>query len=179
MNRFNHWLVILIVLLLVIHGLTGSYTLLGFPFIDIRPLPYVLAAAVVLHSLIGLFLTRDAIRIGLKTGHWYWKENARFWIVRLSGICALILLGFHACVYTGTVNGVFFLKRITFLRMVSQLLFVASIAVHLVAAAKPWLIKQGVLKFEERSRNCLAVTAILTAVFTVSIIMYYIYWTGL
>lgn len=176
MNRFNQWLVMLILPLLVIHGLLGCFALLGITSVTLWPLSYALLVVVVLHGIISLILTRDAVKIGLQTGRWYWKENARYWTVRLSGICIFILLGFHASAYTTEINGVFFLQEFTFLRMLSQLLFVAAIAVHLLAAARPWLIKRGVLKFGERTWDCLVILGILTAFFTFSIVMYYIYW---
>lgn len=176
MNRLNHWLVMLILPLLSIHGLLGCFALLGISSITVWPLSYALLLVVVLHGVISLLLTRDAIIIGLKTGHWYWKENARYWIVRLSGICIFALLGFHASAYTVNVDGVFFLQEFTFLRMVSQLLFVAAIAIHLLAAARPWLIKRGILTFGERAWDCVVVLGILTSFFTFSVVMYYIYW---
>lgn len=176
MNKINRWLVLLMLPLLLIHGLAGSFTLAGISSLTLKPVSYALTLVVILHGLIGLFLSRDAIRIGLQTGHWYWKENTRFWIVRLSGICIFILLGFHASAYTTTVNGVLFLREFTFLRMLSQLLFLAAILIHLLAAMRPWLIKLGVLKFRERTWDYIAVLTILTAFFTCSIVMYYIYW---
>ena len=174
MKRINNWLLWLIFPLLVIHGLWGSFLLLGFHVPIIKSVSYVLTLAVVLHGLIGLLMTRDAISIGLQTGHWYWKENARFWVIRLSGICIFVLLGFHACVYGKTVNGVFTLNEFTFLRMLSQLLFLLAILVHLVAAARPWLISLGIVNFGRRAWDCIVVSAILTAFFTFAVISYYI-----
>ena len=176
MRKCNVWLVRLILPLLLVHGLWGSFTLLGINAITIKPLSWLLLVLVVLHGLIGLLLSRDAIRTGLRTGRWYWKENARYWVIRVSGICIFVLLGFHICAYTVTVNGVLFLREFTFLRMLSQLLFLASILIHLLAAVRPWLINRGILKFRERSWDCLAVLTILAAFFTFSIVSYYIYW---
>ncbi len=176
MRKFNNWLVWLMLPLLLIHGLWGSFTLLGINSITLKPVSFLLTLIVILHGLIGLLLSRDAVAIALRTGRWYWKENARFWIIRLSGVCIFILLGFHISAYTTTVNGVFFLQEFTFLRMLSQLLFLAAILIHLLAAARPWLINRGILKFRERTWDCIIVLTILTAFFTFSIIMYYIYW---
>lgn len=176
MRDFNNRLVGLMLPLLLIHGLWGSFTLLGINSFTLKPVSYILTLVVVLHGIIGLVLTKDAVQTGLRTGHWYWKENARFWLIRLSGICIFILLGFHISAYTTTVNGIFFLKEFTFLSMLSQLLFLAAILVHLLAAAQPWLISRGILKFRERTWDCIVVLMIFTAFFTFAIVMYYIYW---
>lgn len=176
MKKFNSFLAHLILLLLALHGLTGAFTLLRLTTFTWKPLSYALLAIVLLHGTLGILLSKDAVREGMRTGRWYLKENASFWLVRLSGFIILLSVWFHMTAYTMTVNGVFFLREFTILRLFSQIIFISAILIHLLCVTKPWMIKRGLLKYEKWAADYILVYSIFSILFLFALISYFIYW---
>ena len=176
MRRFNARLIKIILILLLFHALAGAFKLLGLNHLTFKPLSYAMLALILLHGFIGFFLSREAIRAGLESAHWYFRENASFWTGRISGLLILLLLWFHITAYTVTLNGILFLQEFTLLRFLSQLLFIAAILVHLIAAAKPWLLKQGILAFKERTWDYILIFTLSGLFCMAAVIFYFIYW---
>lgn len=176
MKKFNSLLARFMLVLLALHGLMGAFTLLRMTTFNWKPLSYTLLAALLLHGILGILLSKDAVREGMRTGRWYLKENASFWLIRLSGFVILLSVWFHITAYTTTVNGVFFLREFTTLRFFSQIIFISAILIHLLCATKPWMIKRGLLKYEERTADYILVYSIFSVLFLFALISYFIYW---
>lgn len=104
------------------------------------------------------------------------KRKCVFWLIRLSGFVILLSVWFHITAYTTTVNGVFFLREFTTLRFFSQIIFISAILIHLLCATKPWMIKRGLLKHEERTADYILVYSIFSVLFLFALISYFIYW---
>ncbi len=176
MRKINSYLVIFILALLAIHGLLGAFTLLRLTTLQLTALAYTLLAAVLAHGLLGIAMTKDAIKEGLAHGHWYLKENASFWTIRLTGLIILLSLWFHVTCFAVFESGALFLREFTVLRLASQIVFVLAIFIHLYCAAKPLLLKWGILSYRERRQDFLLVFSIFGAFFMASLISYFIYW---
>ena len=86
MRKWNNRLATIIIVLFLLHALMGSLLLLGLSTISFQPLSWLLLAAVIAHGLLGMIGTLPAVMSGIKTGHWYLRENAVFWTKRISGI---------------------------------------------------------------------------------------------
>ena len=102
MKKFNSLLARFMLVLLALHGLMGAFTLLRMTTFNWKPLSYTLLAIVLLHGILGILLSKDAVREGMRTGRWYLKENASFWLIRLSGFIILLSVWFHITAYTTT-----------------------------------------------------------------------------
>ncbi len=176
MRKINSYLVIFILALLAVHGLLGAFTLLRVTTLQLTALAYTLLAAVLAHGLLGIAMTKDAIKEGLAHGHWYLKENASFWTIRLTGLIILLSLWFHVTCFAVFESGALFLREFTVLRLASQIVFVLAIFIHLYCAAKPLLLKWGILSYRERRQDFLLVFSIFGAFFMASLISYFIYW---
>lgn len=176
MRKINSYLVIFILALLAIHGLRGAFALLRLTELQLTSLAYTLLAAVIAHGLLGIAMTKDAIKEGLATGHWYLKENASFWTIRLTGLIILLSLWFHITCFTVFDGGALFLREFTWLRLASQIIFILAIFVHLYCGAKPLLLKWGILSYRERRLDFLLVFSIFGAFFMAALISYFIYW---
>ena len=176
MRKWNNILVRIIILLFLLHGLLGSLMLLGLSTVSFAPLSWLLLGTVVLHGILGIFSTISAIKSGQKSHKWYFGKNAAFWTKRISGAAIFILMIFHISAYTTTVNGQFFLKEFTTLRLVMQLLFLLAIFIHLAVSIKSMLIAKGTIKFKERSVDWMLVLSVMTLFFTVAVVAYYIQW---
>lgn len=176
MRKWNHILARIILFLFLLHAVMGSLMFLGVSTVSLTPLSWILFTAVVMHGILGIFSTAAAVKSGRETGRWYWKENAAFWVKRISGLAILLLLVFHITAFTTSVNGHFFLKEFTVFRMIAQLLLLLAIFIHLAVSIKSMLIAGGTINFKEKTVDWLLVLSVLILFFTVAVIVYFIHW---
>ena len=90
MKKFNSFLARFMLVLLALHGLMGAFTLLRMTTFNWKPLSFTKKTALLLHGILCILLSKDAVREGIRTGRWYLKENASFWLIRLSGFKILL-----------------------------------------------------------------------------------------
>lgn len=176
MRKWNNILAQVIIVLFLFHALIESLVLLGHSYIPIKPISWLLLAAVIAHGVLGLLATVQAVKSGTASGKWYLRQNAGYWTKRFSGLVILVLLCFHPFAYSSTVNGVFSLKEFTFGRMTAQLLLLLSVFIHLAVSVKSMLIAKGVLKFKERTAVWMVVLSLLTLFFAAAVVSYFIQW---
>lgn len=176
MRKWNNILARIIIILFLLHGLTGSLMLLGISTISFPLLAKILLAAVILHGLFGIVSTLPAVASGIKTGRWYFKQNAAFWTKRISGISIMLLLIFHIRMYTTSSEGRLFLNEFTMCRMLLQIMLILSIFIHLTVSIRSMLIVKGTIKFKEKAADCMLILSAMMLFFTVAVIIYYIQW---
>ena len=176
MRKWNGRLAKLIIVLLLLHAMIGSFALMGLSVVYINPLAYLLAAAVMLHAALGGAATVSSLRSGARGAKWYLRQNSVFWIKRVTGIAILLMAFYHFSVYTGVENGEFVLKEFTAFRMATQIVFVLVIFIHIFVSVKGMLVAGGVVKFRERMWDWILVLSIFMLFFCVAIVTYYITW---
>lgn len=176
MRRLNHILACLILVLVFVHAFLALLIVLGLSTVNFYQLPKLLLYLVVAHGGLGLISTITALRSGIRSGKWYMAQNKEFWIKRVSGLAIALLLTVHASAYITSVNGSFFLREFTFLRWISQLLFLLSIFIHLGISVKSTLIAQGTLKLKARTFDGMLVLSVLTFILAAGVTAYYIQW---
>ena len=89
------------------------------------------------HTVLGRLLTAQIFRASRYGGKPYGKQNALFWARRASGLAILLMLFFHIGVFGKVQNGVYILFPFTTVRLLTQLLLVASVFVHLLLNLRP------------------------------------------
>lgn len=176
MRKWNNILVRVIIVLFLLHALMGSLMLLGLSNISIKPLSWLLLAAVAAHGVLGIMATIQAVKSGKESGKWYLRQNAAYWTKRFSGIAILILLCFHISSYTVTIGDAFFLKEFTFGRMSAQLTLIFSVFLHLSVSVKSMLIAKGIVKFKERTVDWMMVLSLMMLLFAAAVVIYFIQW---
>ncbi|MCQ2981997.1 MAG: hypothetical protein MJ178_04520 [Treponemataceae bacterium] len=176
MRKLNLILAIIMMVLLALHAVAGAFMLFGVSTITLKPLSYALLAVFLLHALLGIIFTVSPMRSKLKGGKWYAKENAGYWIKRITGIVMLVMIWFHMTTWTTTVNGRVYLKNFTPIRFTGQMLFLIAIVLHIAVSIRPMLIKKGVLKFKERSVDLLLVLSVFLLFVTAAFIAWFIHW---
>ena len=176
MRKWNNILARVILVLFLLHALMGSLMLLGVSNLSVRPLSWLLLAAVAAHGVLGIVSTIRAFKSGKHSGKWYLQKNAAYWTKRFSGLAILLLLGFHITAYTTTIGSHFYLKEFTFGRMAAQILLILSIFVHLAVSVKAMLIAKGVRQFKERTIDWMMVLSLMMLFFAVAVILYFIQW---
>lgn len=176
MRKINNILARIIVVIFLLHAFMGSLLLLELSSVSLHNLSKILFIMVIIHGVLGLIATIASVKSGAVSGHWYLKQNAAFWTKRISGVVIMLLLVFHITAFTTSVNGRFFLKEFTLCSMLLHIIFILSIFIHLAVSIKPMLIAKGVLKYKERTFDWMLVLSVMTLVFMLSVIAYFIKW---
>lgn len=176
MRRINTILSAAILMIFLVHGVMGSFMLLGIGTNAGKILAWIGFGLILLHTALGVMLTVQAVRGGKESGRWYFRQNKEFWTRRFSGAAILILLFFHFGVYGEMVDGSFGLIEFTTVKLVTQLLFIASIFIHIFVNIRPLLISWGILRHREKRWDLFLIASVFLLFFTGAVLFYYIGW---
>ena len=94
------------------------------------------------------------------------------------GVAILLMLFFHIGVFGRVQDGVYILFPFTTVRLLTQLLLVASVFVHLLLNLRPLLVSLGIVRDKEQRGDLYLILSILVLFAAGSIILYYIGWNN-
>lgn len=175
MRRLNALVTAALLILLACHGLSGSFMLLGLNAGTGKITAWAAMALAALHGGISLVLTARTIRAS-RRGALYLRQNARFWAIRFSGLALILLLFFHIGAFGRVRSGQFILYEFTTVKMLSQVLLAAALALHVLIGIGPLMVALGVNRFRARLGVSLLVASLLLLFFTTALIFYYAAW---
>ena len=95
MRKLNTILSVLLLFICLLHGLMGSFMLLGISSGAGKFLAWIGVGILAAHTVLGLLLTAQTFRASRSGGKLYGKQNALFWARRTSGLAILLMLFFH------------------------------------------------------------------------------------
>ena len=176
MRRINAVITPVILILFILHGVSGAFNLTGFGNSLTRIIAWPMAGLIGVHMVFGIILTAQTLQAQNKAGVSYPKENRLFWARRISGFLIMILIGFHVYAFTGVSADHFRLTEFTPVLLGCQILLVISIAVHVISNVKPMLIALGVPKLKPRAGDIIFWVTILLCVMAAAFIFYYFRW---
>ena len=176
MRKWNTILSVLMLLIFMIHGIMGSFMLTGVGSSAGKILAWIGVVILTAHTVLGVLLTIQSLRASKRSGKKYLKQNGIFWARRASGLAILILLFFHIGLFGEVQNGTYILFPFTTVKMVTQLLFVASLFVHIFINIRPLLVSLGIISYKERRGDIYLILSVLLLFFAGSVIFYYIGW---
>ena len=104
MRKLNSILGASLIVLLLIHMVTGALQLTGLMSGGawIRSvLSFIMMTIVIVHAIIGVILTVRTIKDSKGGGERYFKQNKRFWLSRISGLAMMILILYHVLIFSG------------------------------------------------------------------------------
>lgn len=174
MRKVNTILSTLLLVVFLLHGVLGSFTLLGISSISGQMLAYAGMVLLAVHVCIGVGLTAQTLRN--KNGTAYVRQNALFWTRRASGLAILLLVGFHIGAFGSMQDGLYLLTPFTTGKLVTQLLLIAALFVHLFVNIRPLLVSLGILADRERRGDIYLVLSVLLLFLAGATILYYIRW---
>lgn len=175
MRKINTILSVLLIIIFMLHGLMGSFMLLGIGRSAGKILAWMGVAVLAAHTVIGTILTVQTLKASKRGGH-YLKQNALFWARRASGLAILILLFFHIGLFGGVQDGVYILFPFTTVKMITQLLFIAAIFTHIFMNVRPLLVSLGIISYKERRGDIYLILSVLLLFCAGAVIIYYIGW---
>lgn len=176
MRKINTILSVLLLVIFMLHGLMGSFMLLGIGSSAGKILAWVGVAVLAVHTVIGVILTIKTLKISKNAVNSYLKQNAVFWARRASGFAILILMFFHIGLFGGVQDGVYILFPFTTVKLITQLLLVAALFIHLFINIRPLLVSLGIINYKERRGDIYLILSVLLLFCAGAVIIYYIGW---
>ena len=176
MRKINTILSVLLLVIFMLHGLMGSFMLLGIGSSAGKILAWVGVAVLAAHTVIGVILTIKTLKIFKNAGNSYLKQNAVFWARRASGLAILILMFFHIGLFGGVQDGMYILFPFTTVKLITQLLLVAALFIHLFINIRPLLVSLGIISYKERRGDIYLILSVLLLFSAGAVIIYYIGW---
>ena len=176
MRKINTILSVLLLVIFMLHGLMGSFMLLGIGSSAGKILAWVGVAVLAAHTVIGVILTINTLKISKNAGNSYLKHNAVFWARRASGLAILILMFFHIGLFGGVQDGIYILFPFTTVKLITQLLLVAALFIHLFINIRPLLVSLGIISYKERRGDIYLILSVLLLFSAGAVIIYYIGW---
>ena len=73
-------------------------------------------------------------------------------------------------------NGQYILFPFTTTKLITQLLFIASVAVHILINIRPLLVSLGIISFKKRKGDIYLILSVLLLFMSGAVIFYYIGW---
>ncbi len=176
MRKWNAVLSLTALVLLLIHGILGSFQLIGLGSTAAKALAWAAAALLAVHAVIGTKYTIDSLRTWKKTGAAYFRENRLFWTRRLSGFALLVFLLFHVTAFSSGSGEAYRLQWFTQARLVLQILMAASLAVHIITNIRPLMISLGLRGGRKWLADILFVLSVLLLFMAAAFVVYYLRW---
>ncbi|MDR0912740.1 MAG: hypothetical protein LBM96_09110 [Methanobrevibacter sp.] len=177
LRKFNIILSIVLILVVLLHGTIGSLILSNvLTYVDMKIISWLAVVLLVIHTILGIIFTKDAIVSVKGEGKWYLKQNSLFWTRRISGILIIVLLFFHISLFGGMINGQYVLYEFNIIRLIAQILLIVALFVHIFVNVEPMLSSLGIIKYKERKRDIFLILSIFLLIFTIATILYFIAW---
>lgn len=176
MRKLNTILSILLLFIFLLHGIMGSFSLLGIGKSVGGMLVWIGVAILALHTIIGIVLTVQTLWATKSKDNLYLKQNALFWARRASGLAILILVFFHVGLFGGVKDGTYILFPFTTVRLAMQLLLIAAFFLHIFINVRPLLVSLGILSYKERRGDIYLILSVLLLFIVSATMIYYIGW---
>lgn len=176
MRKINGIISGVVLAMFVLHGVLGALNLMNVAPIIVKALSHTMLGLIGVHALISIGLSVKAVTTAAKTHAPYLRQNRLFWARRISGALIMILVFFHITAFGYTSGGVFRLVPFDAFRLIAQLLFLFSVAVHVITNVKPILITFGVRRLRPKAGDILFFVSAAMLFMAVGFIIYYIRW---
>ena len=176
MRKWNAILTAAIMALFLLHGIFGAFQLFGVGSTALKAVAWTALALVAAHTVIGVKLTADSLRVWKQTGVGYFRQNKLFWARRISGFAVMVLLAFHMTAFGYSNSGAYRLRWFTDFKLATQLLLMVTLAIHILMNVRPMLISFGVRGLRRYVGDILFVLSVLLLFMAAAFVVYYLRW---
>lgn len=178
MRKINAILGPAMILLFLIHGISGAfqlYGLIGGGSVIRTALSHLLLVLVGIHAVIGIILTVQTLKNCRQEGRSYFKNNERFWISRISGFALLFLIAYHVLTFSAESGEVFRLRMFGGAQLAAHILMALVLLIHLLTNIRPLFIALG-LENRKYLKDILIVLSIILLVCAAAFFIYFLRW---
>ena len=177
MRRWNAILTGLILVLFLLHAILGGFQLLAVGDTALKTAAWICGALILLHTVFGVKLTADTLRVWKTTGVGYFRENRVFWLRRLSGLAVMVFLIVHLTAFHGAgTGGSYRLPWFSAGRLASQILLLLSLGVHILSNLRPAMLSFGIPGRKRWRIDFALVLTVLLLFFAAAMLVYYLRW---
>ena len=176
LRKINMFLVIGMLVTFLAHAISGSLRLAGAGISPETLSAHLCEGFIGLHVIVTTILTVQTLRARRLSGAGYFRENSTFWARRISGFAVLIPLLAHLYIFMDAPTDPVRLNVFTTGRLISQILLVATLAVHIISNVRPALISFGIRNLRAFAVDILFVLSVILLLFALAFAVYYIRW---
>lgn len=177
MRKLNIGLVLGILVTFLLHAITGAMQIAGGQSQTSKTIAWICVAFICAHIIVGMILTYQTLHACRMSHTNYFKGNELFWIRRISGLVIMIPLIMHLVIFRAHGDGnTYRVVAFTAGRLISQILLVASIALHVLTNIKPLMIGLGINDHRGYTIDVLLVLSVLLLLFAIAFFIYYLRW---
>jgi len=180
MRKLNMILVLGIFLTFLVHAVMGAFKLMGADVAVPSFIARILLVLVCGHVIVTGILTAKTLIARKRSGAGYFRNNLMFWARRLSGLAIIIPLVMHIVVFSGTGNAEQY--RLIYFdvgKLISQILFAASLGLHVLININPLLMGLGVRQHKAFSADFCFVLLVILITASVAFFVYYCRWISI
>ena len=178
MRKLNMFLVVGMLVTFLAHAVMGALQLSGANTNTLKPLAWVCVGLMTAHIVVSAGLTIQTLYACKKSGTGYFRNNLMFWAKRITGLAIVIPLVMHLMIFHSESGDAFRLQVFTSGRMISQILFVAAIALHVLLNIKPLLTGFGVKENRAFSGDIIFVLSVVLLLLAAAFVVYCLRWTA-
>ena len=166
--------------LFMLHGVGNAFEIIGVGMPTSKAIAHATLALAIVHAIAGVALTVSDLAGARHTesdspNRYVWR-NARYWAVRVSGLAIAVLIGFHMITFLQVGSGAYRLRTFDAPQLVQSLLLVASLAIHILANARPLMVSLGIPTPHARALDIVLVVAALLVLMAAAFVVYYLRW---
>lgn len=176
MRRLNLFLVVGMLVTFLAHAVMGALQLSGANTNTLKPLAWVCVGMMAAHIVVSAVLTVQTLYACKKSGTGYFRNNLLFWAKRITGLTIVIPLVMHLMIFHSESGDAFRLQVFTSGRMISQILFAAAIALHVLINIRPLLIGFGVKEHRVFAGDLIFVLSVVLLLLSAAFAVYYWRW---
>ena len=176
MRKWNAILTAAIMALFLLHAIFGAFQLFGVGPTALKAVAWAALVLVAAHTLIGVKLTADSLRVWKQTRVGYFRQNKLFWARRISGFAVMVLLAFHMTAFGTSNGGAYRLRWFTDFKLATQLLLIVTLTLHVLMNVRPMLISFGVRGLKKYAGDILFVLSVLLLFMAAAFVTYYLRW---
>ena len=164
--------------LFLLHGVGNAFELIGVGMPTSKLIARAVLVLAAAHAVIGVALTIATVRAQREAGTSYVGLNSRFWAVRASGVAIALFLVFHMLTFLQTsAGGPYRLRSFQGFELATGIGLVVSLAVHVLANMRPFMVSLGVGAPRARAMDVVLVLSVALLLMAVAFVVYFVRWS--
>lgn len=148
MRKLNTILSALLILIFMLHGIMGSFMLVGVASSAGKILAWIGVGILIAHTGIGAWLTVQSFRTAKSQGKSIRNRTASSGRDGPAGWPILVLMFFHIGLFGEVQDGQYILFPFTTVKLVTQLLLIAALFIHIFINIRPLLVSLGIISYK-------------------------------
>lgn len=175
MRKIYAYLTAVLVFFLLLHGICGSYVLIGIGKTGAPIFAKISLGLLVIHAAFGLFFTARTLWRQVENGRpFYLWQNRLFWLRRLSGLAILCFLWCHFTLFGEMQGDTYVVHAFTTGRFLLHLGLWLSVSIHVLTNIKPLYVALGFTQVQKRTADTTFVCAVLLVLMLGMAVLYFL-----